>query len=350
MVMLRTFQIIALLQGIFLILLLIKKRALFKKVSFYLFLGTIISILLFIIGDDDNNLFIENADWFLFDSSLFVTFLFLFYKYLDPEAATFRKADLVFFLPNILYFTIESLEILYTEEVFAIEIIELLIEFSFLCYLFYIFFGEIKSRSKKWITYLIIPITIIMSLSHIKEITSLFGIETFRFLDNSLLSSYLFLTVSFVFYMISFNFLSKENTIIPIAKKTRYKTSSLKPELIEGYTDNLIKSMEKEKLFLDSQLTIHKLSNHLQIPRQYISEILNLHIGKSFQDFINEYRVKEFEKCLKNVKYEHYTLLGLATEVGFNSKSSFNNTFKKIKGLTPSEFKKKLSNNIQISS
>lgn len=347
--MLKTFQIIALLQGIFLILLLVKKRELFKKVSFFLFLGTIISVLLFIIGDDDNNLFVENVDWFLFDSTLFITFLFLFYRYLDVKTDKFNRLDLIFFLPNILYFFVESLELFYVEEVFIIEIVELLIQFTFLCYLFYIFFGEIKNKSKKWITFLIIPITVIMSLSHIREVVSLFGINTFRFLDNSHLASYLFLAVGFVFYMISFNFLNKEDNILPIAKKTRYKTSSLKPELIKGYTNEIINSMEKEKLFLDSKLSIHTLSNYLKIPRQYISEILNLHLGKSFQDFINEYRIKEFEKHLENVKYEHYTLLGIAKEVGFNSKSSFNYTFKKIKGLTPSEFKKQLSKKVTIS-
>jgi AraC-like DNA-binding protein len=54
----------------------------------------------------------------------------------------------------------------------------------------------------------------------------------------------------------------------------------------------------------------------------------------NFQDFINKYRVEEFIERLKNDQNNHFTLLGIATDVGFNSKSSFNAIFKKYKGLT----------------
>ncbi|WP_243846557.1 helix-turn-helix domain-containing protein [Wenyingzhuangia heitensis] len=85
-----------------------------------------------------------------------------------------------------------------------------------------------------------------------------------------------------------------------------------------------------------------QVSKKLNIPRQYISEILNIHMNISFQDFINQYRVDEFISRLKNNQNNHFTLLAIAMEVGFSSKSSFNSTFKKIKGLTPSEYKKTL--------
>ena len=100
--------------------------------------------------------------------------------------------------------------------------------------------------------------------------------------------------------------------------------------------------MEKEKLYIKAKLSVHDVANKLQVPRQHISEVLNVHMNVSFQDFINEYRVNAFINCLQKEQYAHYTLFGIANEVGFNSKSSFNTTFKKIKGLTPSEFKKTL--------
>jgi len=62
----------------------------------------------------------------------------------------------------------------------------------------------------------------------------------------------------------------------------------------------------------------------------------------SFQDFINKYRVEEFIYRLRNGENDHFTLLGIANQVGFNSKSSFNATFKKFKGLTPTDYRKKL--------
>ena len=65
-------------------------------------------------------------------------------------------------------------------------------------------------------------------------------------------------------------------------------------------------------------------------------------MNTNFQDFINEYRVEEFINRLKNDQNNHFTLLGIATDVGFNSKSTFNAIFKKFKGLTPTQFKKNL--------
>ncbi|NRS93879.1 AraC-like DNA-binding protein [Chryseobacterium sp. 16F] len=65
----------------------------------------------------------------------------------------------------------------------------------------------------------------------------------------------------------------------------------------------------------------------------------------NFQDFVNNYRVEEFVKRLKNDQNKQFTLLAIATDVGFNSKSSFNAIFKKTKGLTPTQFKNNLSKN-----
>ena len=96
-------------------------------------------------------------------------------------------------------------------------------------------------------------------------------------------------------------------------------------------------------MYLNNKLSIVDVSDKLNIPRQYISEVLNEHMNKSFQDFVNEYRVEEFVNRLKNDQNNHFTLLGIATDVGFNSKSSFNATFKKHKGLTPTQFKNSLS-------
>ena len=81
----------------------------------------------------------------------------------------------------------------------------------------------------------------------------------------------------------------------------------------------------------------------MNIPRQYISEVLNLHLNKSFQDFVNEYRVEAFVKNLQNDQHAHFTLFGMATEVGFSSKSSFNATFKKVKGITPTQFRNSIA-------
>ena len=61
-----------------------------------------------------------------------------------------------------------------------------------------------------------------------------------------------------------------------------------------------------------------------------------------FQDLLNRYRIEEFINCLQNDTYKNYTFMAIANEVGFSSKSSFNTTFKKLKGMTPSQYKKQI--------
>ena len=65
----------------------------------------------------------------------------------------------------------------------------------------------------------------------------------------------------------------------------------------------------------------------------------------NFNEFINNYRVKEFQNRLANNEHASHTLLALALEVGFNSKTAFNRAFKKITGQTPREYVKNLSAN-----
>ena len=87
--MLQTIQLIALIQGVFVLFALYQRRKDYKKITFWLLFGSLLSVLLYILGDDNNNLFFENKDWFLFDNTLFVTFLFLFFKYYKSEREKF---------------------------------------------------------------------------------------------------------------------------------------------------------------------------------------------------------------------------------------------------------------------
>ena len=95
--------------------------------------------------------------------------------------------------------------------------------------------------------------------------------------------------------------------------------------------------VEQQQSFLDSELTITKLSEQIGLSKHYVSEAINKNSGKNFHQFINEYRVAWFcEKLTLNNKVK---LLDLALTSGFSSKSSFNHVFKKITGQTPSQFK-----------
>lgn len=94
--MLIVIQIIALLQGVFVLSALLVKRKKYKQNTFWLLFGSLVSVLIYITFDDENNIFIKNSDWFLFDSSLFITFLFLFFKYYKNGKEVFSKTDCLF--------------------------------------------------------------------------------------------------------------------------------------------------------------------------------------------------------------------------------------------------------------
>ena len=91
------------------------------------------------------------------------------------------------------------------------------------------------------------------------------------------------------------------------------------------------------------ELTIYDLSNQLQIPRHFLSEVINEHLGKNFYNLVNDYRVEEVKGRLEDPRFKHLTILAIAYDSGFNAKSSFNTIFKEKTGMTPSEYQKKVS-------
>ena len=103
-------QGIAIAQGIFILILLYTKRADYKPVSFWLLFASIVSILLYLIGDDKHNLISIGSDWFFIDSYLFITFLFLFFKYKFEGIEKFIVRDYLYFVPNLVFFVIEFIE------------------------------------------------------------------------------------------------------------------------------------------------------------------------------------------------------------------------------------------------
>jgi len=123
----------------------------------------------------------------------------------------------------------------------------------------------------------------------------------------------------------------------------RYGKSGLKDEDADLFLNKLLFYMEDEKPYLDNRLSLKQLSELMDLTTNHLSQIINEKLNKNFFDFINEYRIKEVKQNLSNPKLQHYTLLAIAFQSGFNSKSSFNDIFKKNTGLTPSEYQKNLN-------
>lgn len=129
-----------------------------------------------------------------------------------------------------------------------------------------------------------------------------------------------------------------EPSVASLETESKYQYSNLTEEKAEGHLEQLMHYMNTEKPHLQPKITIGELSQKTNIPVNHLSQIINEKLNQNFFDFINGYRVAEFKSLLAQPNNQNYTLLSLAFEAGFNSKSSFNAIFKKITGQTPSDY------------
>lgn len=102
----------------------------------------------------------------------------------------------------------------------------------------------------------------------------------------------------------------------------------------------LEKLMFDKELYRQSNLTVDRIAKKLNTNRTYLSEAINAHYKTNYSSWINTVRINASRKLLASAEYDHYSIEGIAKMVGYTSISSFNASFKKITGLTPSHFKK----------
>jgi YesN/AraC family two-component response regulator len=134
---------------------------------------------------------------------------------------------------------------------------------------------------------------------------------------------------------------SQVNQVKLNSNREGYKKSGLRNNQMEVIYEKMLHAMQSEKLFIHSNLSLQELSNILSIPSHHITQTLNEFVRQNFYDFVNSYRVNEFKKRVDKGDAENFSLLGIAFDCGFNSKSSFNRIFKNTTGLTPSEYRNK---------
>ncbi|MBD2766712.1 helix-turn-helix transcriptional regulator [Hymenobacter sp. BT664] len=118
--------------------------------------------------------------------------------------------------------------------------------------------------------------------------------------------------------------------------ETRASATILAPEL-QPWREKLLRLMEEEQPWLEPELTLSELAHRLRTNTSLLSHVINTGCGQNFNDFVNSYRVAEAERKLQDPYLSHYSLVGIALECGFNSKSTFNRVFKKLTGRTPGE-------------
>ena len=106
--------------------------------------------------------------------------------------------------------------------------------------------------------------------------------------------------------------------------------------------------MNANRYYQDPELSLSSLAEKLELGPHELSRIINTVLKKSFNDFINEYRVAEVAQKMQEPAYDHLTLLGIAYESGFNSQRTFNRVFKEMTGKTPVEYKNRLKKSCQL--
>ena len=311
---------------------------------------------------EDVRLITEDELWSIY----FVPFqllsgpLFLLYGLfvINPERA-FKKRDLLFFVPfsvalviSSSYKIVRNLE--YENEMYyvffdalesVLEYFSLLFDISVLVFLYYkIRRQERRNDSVK--TRLANP-----QLSWFKVVLLwLFALSIIwlgvTILDYFYYTEYWYLVyigMSAVIYWMGHVGIYKYGLYEERKQIRNYSIKNETFQIREKPKNEHIAAMEKlvvdGRMFLDANLTLDKIADELNISKSHLSRIINSELETGFPDYINSLRVQEAKRYLSNAEFSNYTLVAIGLEAGFNSKTTFYNSFKKVTGVTPSDFK-----------
>jgi len=207
-------------------------------------------------------------------------------------------------------------------------------------------FSNVSHRSLLWLK----RILIIATALYLMELMIILSIS----MDNpyaELLILMFYVLIALLFLSIGYGGLSQQEIYtgagaLPIPEKRedageeKYRKSSLSPEAAQEGLAALSRLMEKEKPHLNNDLKLTTLASLAGLSTNHLSQIINQGTGKSFYTYINEYRIGEAKELLADREGKNLTMIALAEEAGFSSKSSFNKVFKDMTGMTPSDYKK----------
>ncbi|MDP2235517.1 MAG: helix-turn-helix domain-containing protein [Bacteroidales bacterium] len=198
----------------------------------------------------------------------------------------------------------------------------------------------------RWLEY------IVWSTLFLVVAISIFNLLFFEAPLNFFMNAFVYVVILFTAYHSL-----KQKEIFPVDYAERAEALSILTESESEVVQNKIISDDRlvemkaqlndlitlEELYLDSELTLGKLAKKLNLTSHQLSYLINNGYNQNFYGYINKFRVEKSKKLLKDKELDKYSIIGIAFESGFNSKTAFNTAFKKITGQTPSEFKKRSS-------
>ena len=210
-------------------------------------------------------------------------------------------------------------------------------------------FSSVEKVQLNWllnVTYLVLVVTTVFG---IENLLMSFGINaTNYYTASSVMVAVYVYTLGYMGLLRMDVFLDPRVSVsiqnVPTLKsaegRQKYQKSGLSPEKAKAYLDFIVTVMESKKPFHDNGLTLNQLAEMVDMTPHNLSEVLNTQLGQNFFDFINSYRVEEVKAALVEPDKQHLTLLAIAFDAGFNSKTAFNTIFKKYTGKTPSEYRR----------
>ena len=212
-------------------------------------------------------------------------------------------------------------------------------------------FSSLKDINLRWLRNLVIAFGVVWTLLMAAAVVH----HLFRFFTWSFCTDGLALSLSIFIILIGY-FGLRQREIFPgivnmpnVADDSadrKYSSSSLKAEDALKVKRELEQHMAANKPYLNPELSLSQLAAELNLSPHHLSQVINEHFGRNFFDFVNWYRVQEVKERLTAPEFSHLSVLGIAFDAGFNSKSAFNRVFKNVEGETPTQFKKRQSESL----
>ncbi len=316
--------------------------------------------------------FLDYIEWIF----LLPVFIFLFIINRIDDTIKNRQRTYLYYIPfaysSIFTITYHLNDILGIYKIagsgiFIMNILRLIqLLFAFIIILFPPFYSYFMIRhlkdpqEKKWIITLLTTLYLLLSTWLITYMAGLF----FE-IDISSTMSVLALCATFIMHWTAYigiykyklaknkdavyNFLNSDLAIIhpnlQVAENVITQENNSAEEYRESITaDNLYfqkleRLCKEQHIYTDSTLNREKVAEKLGISAGYVSQIVNTITGDNFANYINQYRVEAVKKMMSDSEFENYTLLTMGLEAGFTSKTTFYNSFKKVTGQTPNEYK-----------
>ncbi|MCT4615983.1 MAG: AraC family transcriptional regulator [Marinifilaceae bacterium] len=318
------------------------------------------------------NLFVEYHWFYEISCSTHVlhgTFFYLYIKSLTTKDFKFEKKQLIHLIPFIIYLGykiyIKWFDLVdclneggcsHSDNIYSV--ISVYMKFAILIsYVSYTIYTVLKyQREGKlnilsnnialWIKSVCIGVVILMTLVFGLKLMGNIGMRFF--LDEIIIINIVvsIFVISFIFIYTKYSL--EFTTVYNETENVKDIPKSTKTDKLENSTDkenyiNICSLVRKNELFRDGDLTLRKLSENIKLPEHTVSNSINRVSGLSYTDYINKFRIDYFIKLLEEGKHENNSIINLAYDCGFNSKSSFNRVFKQFTKQTPTEFIKNMS-------